>query len=70
MGPKLLFVIGIIIAHGLLAAGWAVEAAPQPRTTVTSCVKTPGSLPDFTPPRELLAMTAVPLIDHGEVMRQ
>ena len=59
MGRKLLFVMGIIIAHGALAAGWLRDEAPRPRASALSCMNTPGLpnvVPYFQPPRELLAM--------------
>ena len=34
MGPKLLFLLGIVLAHGALAAVWVRQDAPQsPRDT-------------------------------------
>ena len=60
MGPKLLFVMGILLAHGALGAAWLKDASPQPRQTVTACVKTPGTLPDLSPRREILAMLVMP----------
>jgi hypothetical protein len=56
MGTKLLFLLGIIVAHGALAAGWVHQDSPKQRMAIATCVQAPGSLPDFTPPRELLAL--------------
>ena len=56
MGPKLLFVLGIVLAHGALAAGWVAQDAPRHRAAViTSCSQMPG-----VPQRELLAYVAAP----------
>jgi hypothetical protein len=63
MGPKLLFIVGIIAAHGALAAGWLRQEAPKPRASITTCVQAPDSMPNFEPPRELLAMTVIPTVD-------
>ena len=63
MGPKLLFVLGIIVAHGALAAGWVHQDAPKQRQAMTTCVQTPEDLPYFEPPRELLARADVPMAE-------
>lgn len=63
MGRKLLFVIGIIAAHGALAAGWMHEEAPKQRATVATCVRAPNALPYFSPQRELLAKADIPVVD-------
>ena len=60
MGPKLLFVMGILLAHGALGAAWLKDASPQPRHPVAACVNTPGSMPDLSPRREILAMLVLP----------
>jgi hypothetical protein len=60
MGPKLLFVMGILLAHGALGAAWLKDASPQPRQAVASCVNTPGAMPDLSPRREILAMLVLP----------
>jgi len=65
MGPKLLFVLGIVVAHGALAAGWVHQDGPKPRAAITTCVQAPDELPNFTPPRELLAMAEIPIADLG-----
>jgi hypothetical protein len=59
MAPKLLFFLGIVIAHGALAAGWLSDESPRARRSPLSCVNAPASpspLPFISPPRELLAM--------------
>ena len=63
MGPKLLFVIGIIVAHGVLAAGLVNEDPPKQRASIGSCVRTPGAIPHYSPPRELLAQADIPIVD-------
>jgi hypothetical protein len=65
MGPKLLFVMGILVAHGTLGAAWLRDAAPQPHrvASATTCVNTlpaPSAFPDLSPRREILAMLVVP----------
>jgi hypothetical protein len=58
-----LFVVGIIVAHGALAAGWVHEEAPKQRASVATCVRTPDALPNITPQRELYAMAVIPPAD-------
>lgn len=56
MGPKLLFVLGIVVAHGALAAAWVRQDAPAPaRAALGTCINAPLPMPYFQPPRELLA---------------
>ena len=55
MGPKLLFVMGIVLAHGAVAAVWMKQDAPRARTPSASCVNSPLPMPYFQPQRELLA---------------
>jgi hypothetical protein len=61
MGPKLLFVMGILLAHGALGAAWLKDAAPQAHRSAAAatCVNTtpaPSAYPDLSPRREILAM--------------
>jgi len=56
MGPKLLFVLGIVATHGALGAAWMRTGAPEPRSAATTCVNSPAPLPYFQPQSELLAM--------------
>ena len=63
MGPKLLFIVGIIAAHGALAASWLHQDAPKQRAAIASCVQTPDTFPSFAPPRELLAMAEIPDVE-------
>jgi hypothetical protein len=61
MGPKLLFVFGIVLAHGALAAGWMAQEGPRQREAViASCSQMRGNPPHFSPPRELLAYVVTP----------
>jgi hypothetical protein len=60
MGPKLLFVMGILVAHGALGAAWLKDASPQTRHPVAACINAPGALPDLSPRREILAMLVLP----------
>ena len=56
MGPKLLFLVGIVLAHGVLAAGWMAQEAPKSRkAVVTSCTHMPAEPLHISPKRELLA---------------
>jgi hypothetical protein len=63
MGPKLLFVVGIIVAHGALAAGWVATEPPKQRIAMATCVRAPSTLPHYSPPRELLARADIPIVD-------
>jgi len=65
MGPKLLFIAGIVVAHGALAAGWVRQDAPKHRTSINTCVQTQDDLPYFEPPRELLAKVEIEVIDEA-----
>ena len=57
MGPKLLFVLGIVAAHGALAAALVQQEAPHQRVAMTNaCVHTPDTaLPDLSPRAEIYA---------------
>jgi hypothetical protein len=63
MGPKLLFILGIIVAHGALAASWLHQDAQKPRDSIATCVRTPDEMPNFTPPRELVARAEIQIVD-------
>jgi hypothetical protein len=74
MGPKLLFVMGILVAHGALGAAWLRDAAPQPHrvASATTCVNThpaPSAFPDLSPRRDVLAMLVVPASIGDPVQR-
>jgi hypothetical protein len=55
MGPKLLFVLGIVATHGALGAAWVRGSAPEP-LPISTCANTPAPQPHFEPRAELLAM--------------
>jgi hypothetical protein len=56
MGPKLLFIFGIIVAHGALAAGWMAQDAPRHRAAlISSCSQLPSAPLHIEPRRELVA---------------
>ena len=63
MGPKSLFIVGIVVAHGALAAGLASQEVPKPRASIATCANEPVTAPHFEPPREILAMTSIPLAE-------
>jgi hypothetical protein len=62
MGPKLLFIMGIVVAHGAVAATLVRQETPKQRVAVSTCVRAPQALPHITPQRELLAMTDIPIV--------
>jgi hypothetical protein len=51
MNPKLLFILGIIVAHGAVAASWARFDMPKERVALSQTCPAGSSapLPDFTP---------------------
>jgi hypothetical protein len=61
MGSKLLFIVGIVAAHGALAAAWVKQEPLHERAALrTSCVNAPDTaLPDFTPHLEIYAATSM-----------
>ncbi len=61
MGPKFLFVMGIVLAHGALGAVWMRSEEPAPRNTLATCVNAPLPMPFFQPKREMLAMRVASL---------
>jgi hypothetical protein len=60
MVPKFLFIFGIVVAHGAVAASLIHDQPSPDRAIAVSCANTPGADPYFAPPRELLAMTFLP----------
>ncbi len=62
MNSKVLIIMGIVVAHGALAAGWVQQEAPQHRTpkVVAACSPSPDVLPDFTPRAMRLAALVSP----------
>jgi hypothetical protein len=70
MGPKLLFVVGIILAHGALAAGWVAQEAPRHRAAVvSSCIRAPARPLHIAPAKELLAHAVTPTPSENEMWR-
>ncbi len=57
MGSKMLFLLGIVVAHSAIAAALVQHETPGARVgTATACVNTPDSaMPDFTPHAEIYA---------------
>ena len=56
MSAKLLVFIGVLVAHGALAAGWDRELPRQRVPVAASCVRAPSEMPSFAPSREIYAM--------------
>lgn len=56
MGPKLLFLIGIVVTHGAVGAALMSEEGAPPPSTVSSCIQVPDPPPHFQAQAELLAM--------------
>ena len=54
MRSKLLFVMGILLAHGAVGAAWVKQDAPQVRASLSTCVNSPLPMPYFQSPREPL----------------
>jgi hypothetical protein len=68
MGSKLLFVLGIVLAHCAVAAAWVKQDAPPARASLSTCVNTPLPMPYFQFPREPLLAHVVPV--QSEVQAQ
>jgi hypothetical protein len=61
MARKLLFLLGIVAAHGVLAAGLTSESkVPRQSAVVDTCARAPGAPLRFDPLRELLAYVVTP----------
>ena len=71
MAYKSLFVLGILAAHGALAAGWMAQEAPKHRNAVVStCARLLPTKPlHIAPPRELLALVSLQAGHENEVWR-
>ena len=63
MGRKLLFALGIIVAHSALAAGLVSEDPPKQRIAAATCVRAPDALPHISPRRDLLALAEIPIVE-------
>jgi hypothetical protein len=70
MKHKFLFIFGIVVAHGALAAGLASQdgSAPPRTARVATCVRAPSAPLHFAPPGELLAYAVTPAEFASEVM--
>ena len=66
MSPKLLFLMGIVLAHGALGAVWLRNEETAQRNTLTTCVNAPLPMPYFQSQRELLAMRVTSL-NHADL---
>jgi hypothetical protein len=71
MGSKLLFLVGIVAAHGALAAALVQQEAPHQRAALAStCVNTPDTaLPDLSPRAEIYAAVFMRAESITEVMQ-
>jgi len=56
MGPKLLFLIGIVVTHAAVGAAWMNSAQDPPRAMIPVCTQTPTPVPHYQPQAELLAI--------------
>lgn len=54
MEPKYLFILGIVVLHGVMAQAFFVVDAGPIRAR-WACSSTEDLLPDFTPPRVIVA---------------
>jgi hypothetical protein len=53
------------VAHGALAAGWVHQDAPKQRQAMTTCVQSPDEMPNFTPPKEMLARVEIEVLNEA-----
>jgi hypothetical protein len=67
MRPKLLFLFGIVVAHGAVGAALMSQPSSISAAPAASCVQTPAPLPYFEQKAELLAWVATS--PSGESMR-
>jgi hypothetical protein len=66
MGSKLLFLFGILLAHGALAAGWVAQEAPRHRAALVSSCPQPSTAPLHISPRaEMFAYAVSPADETG-----
>jgi hypothetical protein len=68
MKSKLLFILGIVVAHGAVGAGLVHDLTSSPREVALTCVNTPAADPYFAPPGELFAARVV-FAPVGDVMQ-
>lgn len=60
MGPKLLFLIGIVAAHGAVGAAWLGKTSAPAPVAASGCERPPEPIRHFEPQAELLAMWVAP----------
>jgi hypothetical protein len=53
--------MGIIVAHGTLGAVWVQQETAEAHAPIPTCINSPGALPYFHPPLEILAMRLEPI---------
>jgi len=68
MKSKLLFIFGIVVAHGAVGAGLMHDISSPRGQVALSCTNLPTADPYFAPPRELLADVSVSL-NAGQLMQ-
>ena len=68
MKSKLLFIFGIVVAHGAVGAGLMHDLSLPQREVSLTCVHTPTADPYFAPQRELFAATVIPAA-AGDVLQ-
>jgi|SwirhirootsSR2_FD_contig_41_2317004_length_412_multi_2_in_0_out_0_2 hypothetical protein len=68
MGAKLLFLVGIVAAHGALGAVWVQQEPFKASPAIATCVNTSAPLPYFEPARELLAMRTDPTVNEVQLL--
>ena len=68
MKSKLLFIFGIVVAHGAVGAGLMHDLSSPQREVSLTCAHTPTADPYFAPQRELFAATAIPQ-ESGDSMQ-
>jgi hypothetical protein len=59
MKSKLLFIFGILVAHGAVGAGLMHDLSLPQRVVALTCAHTPSADPYFAPRRELFAATVI-----------
>jgi hypothetical protein len=57
---KLLFILGIVVAHGAVGAGLWRDLSPPQHEIALSCAHSPAADPYFSPQRELFAAIVIP----------
>jgi hypothetical protein len=68
MGPKLLFLFGIVVAHGAVGAAWLSQDPPAPQATASGCGRPTEPHPHFQPKAEMLAMWVAPIPAESQAL--